>query len=407
MRIFFTSIALLTCFISTQALGVEPTLFAPSNQQYLYAYQNSMTPTLQDCEKNWKVISKNSSVCEVNVYNSKSHISLDSRSLIDDWTYYSTQNWYIDLFLSRTASGYKIQVIGSHDTPPEYLNFNIAQKYVASLLTHWGKKSFNNLSMSTSFLNQNFAGDVWIAKRSVHFSSKELFENCLKQITPENPKQSCMLHFAKNTMGEVALTQNKIVSSATDGRTEYKLTLASQSGWQNLGSFNMAYYRIDFKGELNLENLFKLHQQALNKIQNEKFEFYVQKIGSKPENSTYFTEQLIEKAQLTQFTWSYNKQLCRANWKYSRGRGFCNVPITQLAYFLETASVKFNTTFKVKNEHAVLYLQTNYNSYTLEVYGSETAVAQFDKLAELIDENLKKAPSGTFNINTLSSFVAY
>jgi hypothetical protein len=404
MRWFLLAFAILSLSCSSQSDGAGVSELSGGS---LTAFEQLVTPQLEDCGRYWRVKNQVLASCDVVLTSEIPSILVQSNTLQHRWRYQSEQGWSLNVWLHKLSNGYRISIDGDGKSPMERLQFPIARKYVRSLLEDWGTGQFRQRVMRPNRQvlapNEQILGPVMFATRKVQTNLPALFNACQSQLRGPANARICVIHFADYSSGEVVLSEAEHHSevSSVDGKTKLRVIFGAKSGWRGLGPFSLAYMRVENKGSYNEKQFQDLYRAALKKINLPVFSFQVQKIGASPTRSSIFSEQVKGPLEMVDQEWQFSSDACRKNWQLQSYRGFCAIQLFGPQFVLAEQQRIIDTQVSGKEGVIGIVLRATLDGYIVEAFGPDRVVGKFEKVEQYVKKAVNEARREDFRHRVL------
>lgn len=379
-------------------------LNALASSKIFTVYSQKIPLQSQLCAEHYTTLSTVSAVCKFHISNTSPSYDLATSSILHNWSYDSTNDWHLNLWLKRSANGFTVDISASNELAQDYLNFQIAEKYITSLFESYKKPYIETLVLKKDDQHnskyETKLGEAYLAKREVQLTNLKLVETCLQKLTGREERWSCVVKFVSASRGELSLSNQQKDFSYENENQKITASFYAKSAWTELGSFGPIVFRIDWQGLPDKQKIQDYYFEALKKVAQPKLTLIIQKIGDHPSSNELFTESIISPLYVQFKNWNFNSETCLNNSKLFFNEFNCSLSIDNLKFYLGTDEVLYEAQESDKETKFTLRVQRLNNQIFIKLKSSTQLRLNKNQAANYVQTLLKNAPLDIYKIVT-------
>ena len=302
---------------------------------YIFRQKIDLSPEL--CRETWTIRNKSSADCEFKIPNSSSGIELTKNSLFTDWTYDSTEGWFINFWAKSTPQGFSVTASSEQSIPADRIHFEVAQKYLKDLFAGAKNQMLRSVAKSNSNHNVNFEtylGELKLFKRTYNLNSTNFIQRCIERAKATQAGFSCIVPLLSTLKGELSADEIFFAHQGQFPKGTMGLTVFSEKAWGESAAFAPLVFSARWSG-LKDPQLFKISlTESLSLFEDNRFEIGIYKPGSAVENNELFREQPSSDIRTVNEFVQFDQDLCAQNSRVSEQNFECSFSLSGDEYFL-------------------------------------------------------------------------
>lgn len=367
-------------------------------------YSQKIPLQAQLCAEHYTATSKMSAVCKFQISNTSPSYDLTTSTILHNWSYDSTNDWHLNLWLKRSSNGFTVDISANNELAQDYLNFEIAEKYIASLLESYNKPYIETLVLKKDDLHnskyESKLGEAYLAKREVQLSNLKLVEACLNKLTGHGERWSCVVKFVSASRGELALSNLQTDFTYENENQKIAALFYAKSAWTELGSFGPSVFRIDWQGLPDKQKIQQYYLEALKKVTQPRLTFFIQKIGNHAMSNELFDESVISPFYVQFKNWNFNAETCLNNSKLFFNEFNCSLALDNLKFYLGADEVLHEVQKGDSEKKLTLRVQRLNNQIFIKLKSNTQLQLDKTQATKYIQALLKNAPQDIYKIVT-------